>query len=440
MEKVMDYKQALEYLMQFADYERLPRSGVVWDLSRVQRLMERLGNPQFAAKTVHVAGTKGKGSTAAMITSILKKAGYPVGLFTSPHLLSYTERIRLDGEPITEDEWVRLTEVIKPEVEAVNAEGTYGELTTFELYTAMAFVCFRDAGVEYQVMEVGLGGRLDATNVVQPQVCVITSISYDHTEVLGNTLAKIAGEKAGIIKPGAIVVTSPQQPEAMEVIEKICREKGVRLVKAGEEITWQIKEFGTDSQQFRHKGLNGEYDLIVPLAGEHQVENAAAAVTAVELLADIGAKISPGDIAGGLAELKWYGRLQVLRREPWLVIDVAHNTDSMEKLAGALKKHFEYDKLVFILGFSSDKDIKGMIARASAMTDSIILTRTRSPRAVKPESMVEEFQKHSVTPEITDNVHEALTLALGVSGKSDLICAAGSVFVIAEAMEEYTIE
>ena len=437
MEYHMNYEEALEYIMRFADYERLPRSGVVWDLSRVERLLERLGNPQFAAETVHVAGTKGKGSTAAMITSILKQAGYRVGLYTSPHLLSYTERIRLDGEPITEDEWVRLTEVVKPEVEAVNAEGTFGELTTFEIYTAMAFVCFRDARVDYQVMEVGLGGRLDATNVVKPQICVITSISYDHTEVLGNTLAKIAGEKAGIIKPGATAVSSPQQPEAMEVIEKACREKGVRLVKTGKEVTWKIKEFDIESQSFSLKGLKGEYDLKIPLAGEHQVENAVAAVAAVELLADLGAKITPKNIARGLAELKWYGRLQVLHREPWLVLDVAHNTDSMEKLAAALKKHFKYNKLTFILGFSSDKDIRGMIARAAAMTDSIILTRTRSPRAVKPETLVEEFQEHGVTPKITGSVPEALKLAMEGAGKNDLICAAGSIFVIAEVMEEY---
>jgi dihydrofolate synthase/folylpolyglutamate synthase len=436
----MNYQEALEYILRFADYERLPRSGVVWDLSRVERLLERLGNPQFAAKTVHVAGTKGKGSTAAMITSILREAGYRVGLYTSPHLLSYTERIRLDGEPISEDEWIRLTEVVKPEVEAVNAERTYGELTTFEIYTAMAFVCFRDARADYQVVEVGLGGRLDATNVVRPLVCVMTSISYDHTEVLGNTLAKIAGEKAGIIKPGAVVVSSPQKPEAMEVIERACREKGVRLVKAGEDVRWEIKEFSIDSQKFHLKGLSGEYDLQIPLAGEHQVENAAAAVTAVELLAGLGAKITAENIADGLAKLKWYGRLQVLRREPWLVVDVAHNTDSMEKLVAALKKHFKYDKLTFILGFSSDKDIKGMMARASAMTDSIILTRTRSPRAVKPESLVEEFQKYGVTPETTNNIPEAIEMALAGAGKNDLICAAGSIFVIAEVMEEYVKE
>ena len=432
----MDYQEALDYVLRFADYERLPRSGVVWDLSRVERLLEKLGSPQHAAKSVHVAGTKGKGSTAAMITSILKQAGYRVGLYTSPHLLSYTERIRMEGEPITEQEWVRLTEVVRPEVEAVNAEGTYGELTTFEIYTAMAFTCFRDMNADYQVMEVGLGGRLDATNVVKPQVCVITSISYDHTEVLGGTLAQIAGEKAGIIKSSATVVSSPQAPEAMKVIERVCREKGVRLVKVGAEITWQINKFSPEGQSFRLRGLDGEYDLKIPLAGEHQVENAATAVTAAEVPSDMGVRITAGHIAVGLEKLKWSGRLQVLRREPWVVVDGAHNTDSMEKLGEALKKHYSYDKLTFILGFSNDKDIAGMIARAATMTDSIILTRTRSPRAVEPETLAEEFKKYGVTPKMANSVPEALKLALGEAGKGDLICAAGSVFVIAEVMEE----
>ena len=234
-----------------------------------------------------------------------------------------------------------------------------------------------------------------------------------------------------------MVVSSPQKPEAQEVIEKVCREKGVRLVKTSEEVNWKIKEFDIESQSFHLNGLNGNYDLKIPLAGEHQVENAVAAVTAVELLADLGVKITPEDITKGLAELKWYGRLQIMRREPWLVVDVAHNTDSMEKLSAALKKHFKYDKLTFILGFSSDKDIKGMIARAAAMTDSIILTRTRSPRAVKPETLIEEFQKHGVTPETTSGVPQALKMAMEGAGKNTLICAAGSIFVIAEVMEEY---
>jgi dihydrofolate synthase/folylpolyglutamate synthase len=210
----MNYQEALDYLLRFADYERLPRSGIVWDLRRIERLLEKLGNPQYAARTVHVAGTKGKGSTAAMIESILHMAGYRTGLYTSPHLLSFTERIKANGKPITEADWAGLTALIRPEVEAVNAEGAFGELTTFEILTAMAFVYFRGIEADYQVIETGLGGRIDATNVVRPEICVITSISYDHTDVLGDTLAKIAGEKAGIIKPGAVVISALQPPEA----------------------------------------------------------------------------------------------------------------------------------------------------------------------------------------------------------------------------------
>src|SRR4030042_1626241 len=211
----MTYQEALDYVLKFADYERLPRSGIVWDIKRVERLLGRLDNPHLYAKSVHVAGTKGKGSTSAMISSIIQDAGYKVGLYTSPHLLSYTERIRVNGEPISEGDWAELVEIIKPHVEAENALGDLGQLTTFEIFTAMAFLHFEQVRADYQVLEVGLGGRLDSTNVVQPQVCVITSISYDHMDVLGDTLAQIAGEKAGIIKPGATVVSAPQFPEAL---------------------------------------------------------------------------------------------------------------------------------------------------------------------------------------------------------------------------------
>jgi dihydrofolate synthase/folylpolyglutamate synthase len=370
----MNYQESLEYLLRFADYERIPRSGVVWDIKRIERLLEKLGNPHLAARTAHIAGTKGKGSTSAMIASILKQAGYRVGLYTSPHLLSYTERIRVDGQPISEEEWAGLVACIQPHVEAVNREGEFGELTTFELYTAMAFAHFRDIKADYQVMEVGLGGRLDATNVVQPQVGVLTSISYDHMEVLGDTLAKIAGEKAGIIKPGCAVVSAPQSPEAMEVIEWVCRERGARLVKAGKDVTWKTGGFNEEGQSFHLKGLLGEYDLRIPLLGGHQVENAANAVAAVELLAGMGAKVTKKNIVAGLRQVDWPGRLQVLRRNPRVVIDGAHNVYSMQKLGEALKKYFKYERLILILGFSSDKDVPGMVAEAVKMADAIILT------------------------------------------------------------------
>jgi dihydrofolate synthase / folylpolyglutamate synthase len=431
----MNYQQALEYLLKFADYERLPRSGIVWDLKRIERLLARLGDPQHDARSVHVAGTKGKGSTSAMIASALKSAGYKVGLYTSPHLLSYTERIQVDGKPITENDWVKLTELIKPHVEAENRIGDLGELTTFEIYTAMAFLHFRQVKADFEVLEVGLGGRLDATNVVKPQVCVITSISFDHMDVLGDTLAKIAGEKCGIIKPGADVVSAPQFPEAMEVIERACREKGVRLVKVGEDVTWEKGEFDVEGQNFRVMGRKGQYDLRIPLLGEHQVENAANAVAALELLTERGARIKPEAIVQGLGKVEWPGRLQVLGREPWVIVDGAHNAYSIQRLGEALERYFKFEKLTLILGFGGDKDVAGMTAEAVKITGDIILVASKHPKAMKPEALLAEFQKHGITPRLVDNVKEAVRLALDGAGHNDLVCAAGSIFVIAEVME-----
>jgi dihydrofolate synthase/folylpolyglutamate synthase len=431
----MNYEEALEYLLRFADYERLPRSGIVWDLRRIERLLGRLGNPQNAARSVHIAGTKGKGSTSAMIASILKQAGYKVGLYTSPHLLSYTERIQVDGKPIAEADWARLADFIKPHVEAENVLGDLGELTTFEIMTAMAFIHFQDVKVDYQVIEVGLGGRLDATNVVQPQVCVITSVSYDHMDVLGDTLTKIAAEKAGIIKLGAAVVSAPQFPESMGVIERVCRERGAWLVRVDKEMAWRRGSFSPEGQSFHLKGLTGEYDLRIPLLGEHQLENAAGAVAAAELLQDKGAQITARSIAAGLERVSWPGRLQILRREPWVVVDGAHNAYSMKRLGEALRQYFKYDKLTLILGFGGDKDIAGMAAEAVKMTDDIILVASRHPRSVKAAVLAEEFSKHGVPARVAEGVVAAVKLALGGAGPNDLICAAGSVFVIAEVME-----
>jgi dihydrofolate synthase/folylpolyglutamate synthase len=431
----MNYQESLEYLLRFADYERLPRSGIVWDLRRIERLLKRLGDPQHAARAVHVAGTKGKGSTAAMIEAILRQAGYRTGLYTSPHLLSFTERVKVDGRPIAEADWARLVEVIRPHVEAENALGDLGELTTFEILTAMAFLHFREVRADYQVVEVGLGGRLDATNVVRPQVCVLTSISYDHTDVLGDTLTQIAGEKAGVIKPGATVVSAPQFPEAMEVIERVCREKKTPLVRVGRDVTWMRLAFDETGQDFRLEGRKHDYDLRIPLPGEHQLENAANAVAAAEVLVARGALIRAADIAAGLTVVDWPGRLQVLRRRPWLVVDGAHNTYSMRKLGEALREYFKYDRLTLVLGFSGDKDVPGMVAEVVKMTGDIILVASRHPRSVKTALLVEEFRKHGIEPRLAEGVREAVRLALATAGPNDLICAAGSVFVVAEVME-----
>lgn len=432
----MDYQTALDFILSFADYERIPRSGVVWDLARIEKLLERLGKPQYAAKSVHIAGTKGKGSTSAMIASILTHAGYKTGLYTSPHLLSITERIQVDGQLIPEEAFARATELMKPDVEWVNRFGGLGELTTFELLTALAFVYYREIAVDYQVMEVGLGGRFDATNVVKPEVCVLTSISYDHMDVLGDTLDKIAAEKAGIIKSGSTVVCAPQFPEAMAVIEKVCREKGARLIRIGNEVTWQLKDFNIDGQSFKLKGLIRDYDLCIPLLGEYQLENAASAVTAAEVLSSLGTKkVASDSIAAGLAQVRWPGRLQVLRRKPWLIIDGAHNAYSARRLVEALRKYFSFARAILIFGVSTDKDIGGMVVELAPLTSELIVTASHHPRAAKAALLVDEFSKVGIKPQVAENVASAVDIALATAKPDDLICVTGSIFVIAQVME-----
>ncbi len=276
----MDYQQALDYIYSYIDYEQVPRLAydeATYDLRRMYELLARLGNPHLKARSVHIAGTKGKGSVAAMVASALDASGYTAGLYTSPHLTFLNERIRVNGELISDEELVALVEKLKPDVEVVHQKATYGQLTTFEVMTALAFAYFGLKGVDFQVLEVGLGGRLDATNVIQPEVCIITSISLDHTEVLGDSLAEIAAQKAGIIKPGSIVVTSPQLDEVARVIEDTCRNYGARLVRVGSDVTWQSLDFDSNRQVFEVKGRLGSYKLSIPLLGYYQLENAATA-------------------------------------------------------------------------------------------------------------------------------------------------------------------
>jgi dihydrofolate synthase/folylpolyglutamate synthase len=324
--------------------------------------------------------------------------------------------------------------MLKPEVEAVNARGDFGELTTFEILTALAFAHFRAKKVAYQVLEVGLGGRLDATNVVKPEVCVITSISYDHMDVLGDTLAKIAGEKAGIIKSGSAVVTAPQSPEAMKVLEKICRQRGVKLVRVGKDVTWERKSFRPEGQSFQLRGLKGEYYLTLPLLGEHQLENAATAVAAAEVLAERGARITAGTITSGIANVSWPGRLQILRRKPWVIADGAHNGDSIRKMVMAIKQYFTFEKAVVIFGASSDKNIAAMATELASFPARVILTRSHHPRAVAVARLEEEFAGQGMVFEVSADVESAMTRALSTAGPDDLICATGSLFLVAEVM------
>jgi len=435
------YQQALDYLYSFIDYETMhvPRSAVNYDLRRVEELLFRLGNPHLAAKSVHIAGTNGKGSVAAMVTAALTASGYTTGLYTSPHLNDLRERFRVNDELITEEELVALVAKLKPEVEVVNQKATYGELTTFELLTALGLAHFKLKGVDFQVLEVGLGGRLDATNVIQPEVCIITPISFDHTEVLGGSLTELASEKAGIIKPGSMVVTSPQPDEVAQVIEKTCLNCDAGLVRVGSDVVWQSLGFDSKRQLLQVKGKLGSYELSIPLLGHYQLENAATAVAALEVLAGKGFNISRDSIVNGLAQVSWPGRFQILSHRPLLVVDGAHNPDSARKLKQSLVEYFDFDRAILVMGASSDKDVAGIISELAPLFDKVIVTRSRHPRAMAPEQLIAVFRRCGVEVQAVGAVPEALSLALSMAGGRDLVCVSGSLFVVAEAIEQANI-
>ena len=426
---MMDYQAAVNWVLSFADYERWPGFAYAarFDLRRMEVLLSQLGNPHLGRKTVHIAGSKGKGSTAAMIASGLQAADFTVGLYTSPHLHTIRERMTLDFQPIAENDFARLVERLRPKVEAIN-RGSLGELTTFEILTALGFLCFQEARADFQVVEVGLGGRLDATNVVQPEICVITSISHDHTQVLGEDLTQIAAEKAGIIKPGTLTVVAPQRPDVVRVIEEFCHRRGSRLLRVGEQVVWREREVNPLWQSAEISGLRDNYEIRLPLLGEHQLENAAMAVAVLETLG-----LPPDAITTGLARVSWPGRLEVLAREPWLIADGAHNADSAAKLVKALKRHFRFAQAILIFAASGDKDIRGMVKELAPFFDPVIITRSRHPRAADPLKLAREFENGHVQAQVTENVEQALAEAQALAGKEDLICVTGSLFVVAEA-------
>lgn len=428
----MDYQSALQFVLSFSDYERWPGAGYAerWDLRRMEELLQRLGSPHLGRKTAHIAGSKGKGSTSAMIASGLRAAGLRTGFYTSPHLHTIRERITINGQLITEQEFAAFVSEIRPAVEAQN-RGAFGELSTFEILTALAFYCFQKLGTEAQVLETGLGGRLDATNVVpNPDVCVLTSISLDHTAVLGDTIEKIAGEKAGIIKPGVPVISAPQLPEAMEVFRATGRSRSAPLTEVGKAVTWEGKGTDTMGQRLIVRGLKNTYDLTIPLLGRHQLENAAVAVAALEILG-----VNREAIVEGLAKVEWPGRMEILRRAPLLIADGAHNGDSARRLVEALKEYFTFERSILIIGTSADKDAAALIEEFAPFFDRIIVTASEHPRATPPIQLAAGFSRYGKKAVETNSVPEALDRALAEAGRHDLICATGSLFVVAEVIE-----
>ncbi len=427
MHPISTYKQALNYIYSHTNFERkqMPKYNMTTlDLTRVTTLLEKLDNPHHQYPVLLIAGTKGKGSTAAMSESIIRAAGYKTGLYTSPHLHSFRERIRMNGELISEADVVELVGRMRPHVDPIAG------ITAWEIMTALAFLAFARAEVDLAVLEVGLGGRLDATNVSHPAVSVITSISYDHTHLLGNTFPLIAREKAGIIKQQGLVVSAPQYPEAMTEIETVCREKDARLIVVGDEIPWRVGRVSLDEQVVYRNGQA----YTIPLLGKHQAANAITALTAVEALqSKTELHFSEEAKREGLATVRWPGRLEILNKDPMFIVDSAMNGDSARKLRQTLSDYFPGRNLVLLFGSSGDHHYSAMLKELLPYADRVIATQANHPRSAAAEILAAVAQTMGRSIETAPTVAQALDMALAKADERDLICVAGSLFCAAEA-------
>ena len=433
------YKQANEFLLQTIDYEKLTQykyDTSSFDLKRMEKMMSFVGNPHKKGRCVHITGTKGKGSTATIIASVLKALGLKTGLFTSPHLIYLGERMRVNERMISQKMFVQLINELKPYIDKIMLKNSTLMPTFFEIVTAIAFLYFENKKADISVLEVGMGGRLDSTNIILPEISVITPIGYDHTDRLGHTLDRIAYEKAGIIKEGVPVVSSIQEPEALSIIAKTCKKKSARLYLVGKDIlinnikvTKRNGIYGTECgiQTWRNKYKN----IFLPLIGRHQIENCATAIGALEVLSDIGAiKIENEMVINALAKVKCPARIEMVSEKPLVVLDTAHTVSSMKILRESIKETFSYKKLILVIGLSEDKDIAGVLREITCVADGLILTRTGNPREAAPEQMAVTAKRfYHKKPIVIEDIDEALKEAKKIANKNDLICITGSFFL-----------
>ncbi len=435
------YQETLDYLF------GLQRFGIKLGLDNIRALLKNAGNPHLGIRAVHIAGTNGKGSTAVFLAGVLRAAGLRVGLYTSPHLIDFSERIQVEGIPISMSDVVRWTEEIRDLVAKMNQKGELwpaadpeklphnfdparATITFFEFTTAMAFLYFREQKVDVAVLEAGMGGRLDATNVVDPILSLITSISLEHRQYLGKTLVEIAREKAGIIKPGKPLLTSATQPSVRSVFLEKCRETQSPFFVWKKDFS--AKEVGP--QRIDFKGRAHEWrGLRLGLAGGHQTVNAALALGAVEILMESGFRLEETHVRHGLAEVRWPGRLEVVGESPRIVLDGAHNPGATRVLRRALLAGFPRRRLLLVLGVMADKNISRMMSDLVPLADLLIVTRPQMDRAASLETLRARsapFQKPTVEiPEVA----KALEAALEAAGKEDLVVVSGSLFTVGEA-------
>ena len=421
---IMNYEEARKYLTEVTKYGSVP------GLDSIRELMRRLGNPQDKLKFIHIAGTNGKGSVLAYLSTILKKAGYRTGRYVSPTLFSYRERIQVDGERIRREELARLTEIVRDASEDMERDGL-DHPTSFETETAVAWLYFVEQNCDVVVLETGMGGKLDATNIVRTTVLeILTPVSMDHMEFLGDTLAAIAGQKAGIIKPHTTVVSAQQEAEAMEVIEKTCREKECTLHTVDQESLSDVV-YGWDRQKLSYRNWK---DAEISLAGRYQIQNAMTALEAVNALRELGYKIADSDVYEGMRETVWRGRFTVIRKNPAVILDGAHNPAAARELKASLEQYFSGRTLRYIFGMFRDKDHEKVIELTAPLAEHIITVETPdNVRATPAEALKEEVARVNPSVEAAKSIADAVEKTLSQASPEDVIVIFGSLSFLGEA-------
>lgn len=404
----------------------LRRFGIKLGLDIISGILDRLGNPQHHYACIHVAGTNGKGSVAAALATILKTAGYTVGLYTSPHLVHFNERIQIDGKPITNEGVVASYKAVS------NAHQGDREPTFFEFTTAMALFEFGRRQVDWAIIETGMGGRLDATNVLHPALSIITNISLEHQAYLGDTLAEIAGEKGGIIKAGVPVVTGARQKPAVDTLTRIAREKSAPLYRSGESFRIRRHPDGT----FSYYGLDNTWrDLRTSLSGRHQVDNAALVLAACEILNRNGTDLTRTHIQNGLRDTRWPGRLEMISDAPQVLVDGAHNLAAVRLLADHLATHFAHRNITLVTGILDDKAYPAMLQQLLPLCKQAVFTQPKIDRAVPPESFVAVAKEYITDPMVIRDVPTAVRHAVDTAAPTDVICITGSLYLVGEVKE-----
>jgi len=429
------YQETLDYIYSFVDFSRTHQDDLTaenFDLDRMRSFLDRLGNPQEDYRSLHIAGSKGKGSVSAFCSSVLVESGYQTGLYTSPHLKDFEERIQINHQSMPRTDLVQLMDEMRPTIESIP------RLTTFEIMTGLGYLYFSRQGIDIAVVEVGLGGRLDSTNVISPDVCVITALYLDHTSILGDTLPEIAREKGGIIKPGTPVVLAPQREEAAEVIREITEDKNSSLVEVGRDYLFQTKSADLDGQTFLigQSGIELEQEgieLHIPLLGDYQVENAAVAYAALQTLVEVGVAIGDEAIKRGFQSTTWPARFEIARRDPPVIFDAAHNPAAMQKLRKTIDQFFPDHSMVLVFGISEDKALDGMFDVMLPRTDFLICTEATHPRAMDAKKMMARAAPFGVRGEVVKDVGDALVSGLQRAGEDNLVLVTGSIFVAASA-------